>query len=377
MKKTKILLLYVIACLFICSSLYAKSDYGLYVKNQVYKKQKAVPLVTFPECLQKACDNGAEEYRVIIYGYSEDISNARTIRVKKIFSTDDKRLEKQYYIYRGDTVLAQIEKDLEKACKELPVVTTQTINGEFNYTVYDGEKYAKELHVVSLFGVLRHNNRIIWYGSQGGEKTILSERTLPLVDIKQLDDGRYLIVTDDAEYYVEDQGERLVAEVYAGKRTIVKPKKDYPVYRILTDNVVRQSYDDGSVEHWKIVLSDEDIEKNREKWREQHTRKNGDFEKLSAGDKHLLWWNGVGKRRSVMDDTHIQAMWCYQEGGPEPTAESYSEISLAKTGSGRGAEDKNFVAKAAQSEKAETSAATGWFGSLVARVKGFFAGLFS
>ena len=274
-------------------------------------------------------------------------------------------------------VLAQIEKDLEKACKELPVVTTQTINGEFNYTVYDGEKYAKELHVVSLFGVLRHNNRIIWYGSQGGEKTILSERTLPLVDIKQLDDGRYLIVTDDAEYYVEDQGERLVAEVYAGKRTIAKPKKDYPVYRILTDNVVRQSYDDGSVEHWKIVLSDEDIEKNREKWREQHTRKNGDFEKLSAGDKHLLWWNGVGKRRSVMDDTHIQAMWCYQEGGQEPTAESYSKMSLAKTGSDSGTFVTNVAAPKDQLLKREAGASTGRLAGLVARVKSWFSGLFS
>ncbi|MBP5274766.1 MAG: hypothetical protein ILO36_07510 [Abditibacteriota bacterium] len=297
--------------------------------------------------------------------------------MRKLFSDGGKGLGKRLYIYRGDTVLARIEKDLEKACSELPVVTEQKINGDYTYTVYDGEEYTKDLHVISVIGVLRHSNRIIWYGTQDGEKLTLSQRTLPLVDVKELADGRYLIVTDDAEYYVEDQGERLVAEVYAGNRTIATVKLHTPVYKILSDNVVRQSYDDGSVEHWQISLSDEDIEKNREKWREYYTRENGDFAKYDAGNKHLLWWNGIGKRRSVTDETHIQAMWRYHEGGPEPAAESYSEMSLAKTVSGRGALAKGVSAPNAGQQKGETSASTGWLAGLVAKVKGFFAGLFA
>ena len=366
MKKT-ILLLCVLASLFVCSAAYAEKDFDLYIKNKVYMKKLCFPLFPFPAYLQNACDTGSEEYGVMISGFSKNVYNARMVQVRKLFGENVKRLGKLYYTFEGDIVLSRIEKDLEKVCKELPVITEQTINGEYTYTVYDGEKYAKDLYTISLFGVLRKNGRIIWYGTQSGDSQILRLRKLPLLDEKELSDGRYLVVTDDAEYYVEDQGERLVAETYVGNRTLANPKIDSPEYKILSDNVVRQSYSDGSVEHWKISLSDEDVEKNREKWRETYTLSDGHFAKYDAGDKHLLWWNGVGKCLGI---NNRQAMWCYHEGGEEPSAESYLEISLAKVS---GVKDNNTQTANAKDETAKS----GCFSGLVAKVKGFFAGLFA
>ncbi|MBR4749894.1 MAG: hypothetical protein IK083_10050 [Abditibacteriota bacterium] len=175
-----------------------------------------------------------------------------------------------------------------------------------------------------------------------------------------------------------------MSEAYAGNRTIVEPGARSPEYKILSDNVVCQSYSDGSVEHWKISLSDEDIEKNREKWREEYTRENGKFAKYDAGNKHLLWWNGVGKRRSIMDDTHIQAMWCYHEGGEEPSAESYASMIFAKTMGepARVSRSRSAAGPSAQRAEATSSeemgnAAPSLFARLIAKVKDFFAGLFA
>ena len=47
MKKYQIVL-FALACLFVCSAVYAVQDLNLYVKNRVYMSQKFFPLVPFP-----------------------------------------------------------------------------------------------------------------------------------------------------------------------------------------------------------------------------------------------------------------------------------------------------------------------------------------
>ena len=56
--------------------------------------------------------------------------------------------------------------------------------------------------------------------------------------------------------------------------------------KILTDNIIRLEYKDGSIEHWKVRMSTEDYRENQ---------------KIVKDDidgryflRQLIWWNGIG-----------------------------------------------------------------------------------
>lgn len=70
--------------------------------------------------------------------------------------------------------------------------------------------------------------------------------------------------------------------------------------KILTDNIIRMEYANGCVEHWKIRLSKEDIEKNK---------------KINSADepnKRLIWWNGIKKEPSLVNNETVKA-WDYND----------------------------------------------------------------
>ena len=80
---------------------------------------------------------------------------------------------------------------------------------------------------------------------------------------------------------------------------------------ILADNVVRMTYPDGTSEHWKVILSEEDIALNEQR------RKASDTHVLITGAGHLLWWNGKGRiRRFKVEEMQNRS---YREGSPEPS----------------------------------------------------------
>ena len=147
--------------------------------------------------------------------------------------------------------------------------------------------------------------------------------------------------------------------------------------RILTDNIIRLQYPNGLVEHWKVRLSEEDIEKNMDKYEKTFKKR----ERWVGGDKCLLWSNG--KKGGFK----IQKMWCYNESDQEPTydntglADITADISDVQSSVSVSAADKRPNEKAAapkvQNEKPEARAATGWLAGLMARVKSWFAGLFA
>ncbi len=331
---------------------------------RVPDKVRVVELSELPAFLQTIYEND-RFYKSKILSYNKDIQKSFLIEVEK---TPYKKGLSLRYEYCGDSLLSLIEQRLDAVCKKLPVVKRGVLHERYECCMYDASEYADKVLNNPYLTVVKDHGRIIW--------CVNAES---IGDVAQLYDGRYFVVTEQSAYYVTVTDDRIIGEVYFGNRRVAASnqyvdRSRLPVsVTILTDNVIRQEYEDGSIEHWKIRLSEEDVDKNTEKRREVYENE-GRSVPIEAGDKCLLWWNGKGKGSLTRNN---QKMWCYHEGGPEPTADSYSEMSLAKTVSDRGAAVKSAAAATDHPEKGKTSAATGWFGSLVARIKGFFAGLFS
>ena len=49
---------------------------------------------------------------------------------------------------------------------------------------------------------------------------------------------------------------------------------------------------------------------------------------MAAGKRHVLWRSSVQKPDPP---DRPRKMWCYREGGEEPSAGAYADISFAKT----------------------------------------------
>ncbi len=317
-----------------------------------------------PDFLQNSYENGPFYFSKILT-YDENIEKSYIVEIEKDPYMNNVSLR---YFYRGDSLFSLISQDLDAALKGLPVIKKGLLRGRFECSMYNASKYADKVKNNPYLTVVRDNGRIIW--------CVNAES---VGDVVMLPDGRYLVVTERSAYYVTVTDKRIIGEVYFGNRRVAASdqyvdRERLPVsIVILTDNVIRQEYEDGSVEHWKIRLSEEDVDKNTEKWRTIYEQEGKSVPK-EVGDKCLLWCNGKGKGSLTRNN---QKMWCYQEGGPEPTAESYSKMGLAKTVSDRGTFEANTVARKDQPQQAEARAATGRLAGLFARVKSWFAGLFS
>lgn len=79
--------------------------------------------------------------------------------------------------------------------------------------------------------------------------------------------------------------------------------------KIINDNIIRLKYADGSIEHWKIKLTDKDIEKTKK------VNPNNEI------DQRLVWWNGNGKGSYLKGMSKDDAKsWDYnEESTSEPT----------------------------------------------------------
>ncbi len=400
-------------CLFLMASgLYAecRADEIKYSSFGTDRLAEEIGLDHLPSYLNDVYEN--DFYHSKISVHTRDIDKARIVFVNKaLFYPKTKTLS---YTFRGDTLLGAIGERLDNAVRELPVVKECDLGKDFHYTRYDAEKYAKKVYDASFLAVIRYKGRIIWYWN---------EEDLP--DARLLEDGRFLVVTADSAFYITETKERLIAEVYSGNRQIWRGTANtgffgvqHPEVKILTDNVVRQAYpDSGCVEHWKIRLSEEDAEKNRDKylffvrkqlmdpdgseeyddakWREyvkkRKNKKNADPELRAdhlAVDRTMLWVNGIGLKGTINHVTvpffespqialKEQLMWCWHEGGDEPSAESYSEMSYEKTVGIRNGDVSSGSALATGKEGRAAETKDGFFASLFGRIKTFFAGLFA
>ncbi|MBP5274893.1 MAG: hypothetical protein ILO36_08170, partial [Abditibacteriota bacterium] len=266
------------------------------------------------------------------------------------------------FLYYGGSFLSDNNEDIDKMCKTIPLVKRVVKYDRFEVLEYDANDKINYIDVPPSFlvlSVVKDRGKTIWY-FEGH----------PFRDIAITADGRYMIVTDELVFYATADDKRILSELYGGNRiyffNIARPAD----VRILTDNVVRVSYKSGLVEHWKVRLSEEDLEKNIEKYK---------TEEKHLADKCLLWSNGKGKPYKS------QAMWCYYESDSEPVYDNtnladitadLSDLQNSVLASAAKQTNENVAAVASGNGLSE-EAATGRSAGLVARIKTFFARLFS
>ena len=188
---------------------------------------------------------------------------------------------KNHYLY-------EIKNNFDEICKKLLTLQTSTINKKFECTVYDVSKYAKKYDFDSKFlTIVKLENEIIWYGA--GNR---------LGDVKEISRNEYIVSALDWTYYIHIYDGIKIIEQFTlpfayGNSAHTGIRDPFPILcDILTDNIIRLEYKDGAVEHWKVRLSKEDVEKNMEA-----AKKAGLSEGKIINSKRnsLLWWNGMGK----------------------------------------------------------------------------------
>ncbi|MBR4748456.1 MAG: hypothetical protein IK083_02645 [Abditibacteriota bacterium] len=351
-----------IALVFCCVS----AAYAAYTMDPDKRtmRRELISLPVIPDYLLTAIGDPGDLYIPEIKARNRDISKAKLITVYKGLVGKSLWDENRTFLFYSGTFLSDNNEDIEKICNMIPLVKRTILYDRFEVMEYDADKYINWINkdTGSAFSIVKDNGKIIWY----------YEGEVPL-DVAITKNGRYMISTEYSDFFVNLMDDKIICEMYSGNRdyfgNIPRPAN----VRILTDNVIRVSYKSGLVEHWKVRLSEEDLEKNMEKYKtdEKH-----------LADKCLLWSNGKGKPYKS------QAMWCYNESDQEPVydntnlADITADISDVQSSVSAPAPDKRPNEKAAaapkvQNEKPEARAATGWLAGLVARVKSWFAGLFA
>ncbi|MBQ9359199.1 MAG: hypothetical protein IJT95_06615 [Abditibacteriota bacterium] len=262
-----------------------------------------IRLDTTPDYLLPVIGETEDIYRPEINTYSRDISKAKLIYVAKRLSGISAYDQDRSFLYYGGSFLSDNNEDIDKMCKTIPLVKRVVKYDRFEVLEYDANDKINYIDVPPSFlvlSVVKDRGKTIWY-FEGH----------PFRDIAITADGRYMIVTDELVFYATADDKRIVSELYGGNRIYLLGIPRPADIRILTDNIIRVSYKSGLVEHWKVRLSEEDIEKNMEKYKtdEKH-----------LADKCLLWSNGKGKPYKS------QAMWCYDESDQEPV---YDNTNLA------------------------------------------------
>ncbi len=324
--------------------------------------REPIPMKAVPDYLMSVVYDEEGVYKPEVVSYSKDIDKAGMITVVKHLYDHPVWSRDRCFLYYSGTFLSDNDENLDKMCKQVPLVSRTVKYDRFEFLKYNADKYINYInkYTGSKFSVVKDRGKVIWY----------FEGEVP-EDIAITNDGRYMIATACSVYFVKPAGERIVAEMYGGNRIYMIGTVWPDNVRILTDNIIRVSYSSGLVEHWQVRLSEEDVEKNLKKYEtaEKH-----------LADKCLLWSNGKGKPYKS------QAMWCYDESDQEPVYDNtnladitadLSDLHKSVSVSVPKKQTNEKAAAAASGNGMSDEAATGLFARLVAKVKGFFAGLFS
>ena len=198
-------------------------------------------------------------------------------------------------------LVCDITENTAENLKNLPIMRSSVINDNIKYIVYDAVGLnGKKIELNVLFA--------------NGFYFEICES--PFLDVKKIADNTYMVIYKELGQvnYIHTDNSKIVSEVYMLPMRWVTTGTA-PVYpksgKILTDNIIRLEWKDGAIEHWKVRLTKDDIEKNKEYGLKQgfkNTEKNV-----------FLWWNGVGRGCVFVNHTKDKA-WDYNEDtSTEPT----------------------------------------------------------
>lgn len=200
--------------------------------------------------------------------------------------------------YNTVDIYYKIYDKIDKISRTSPIIKTGTIDDRFYLCLYDISQYGGDDLLI-----VKEKDKIIWYGSP------------LLTDIKEIDKDTYMIHNMCTVYYVHILADQQIIETYNlpfgymnSSHTGIRDP--YPISgTILTDNIVRLQYANGAIEHWKVKLSEKDIESNL-----NMTKNLGLSESKaeSYADNALIWWNGIGKS-SIFIHYEEEKSWDYND----------------------------------------------------------------
>ncbi len=266
-------------------------------------KIMVIPLFFVPDYLKPSYYDPDGIYLPEVACYDKFISNAKLITVIKRLWDEPLWGDKQVFFFYKGTFLSDNNENAEEMCKKLPLVRKTVKYDRFEFLVYDAREkinYISAAPSEIVFSVIKDRGKTVWFFEGKAPR-----------DIAITKDGKYMIATAEAVFYAVPAGKKIINEMYADARKYQEDSELPDDIKILTDNVIRVSYRNGLVEHWKVRLTGEDIEKNLKALNKK---------KKYDADRYMLWSNGK-------EGAHLNhKMWCYYESEEEPV---YKDTNLA------------------------------------------------
>ncbi len=323
-------------------------------------------------------------YQSEICSYTGKLDDAPIVYVNKSIESSPLNKPMTYVFSNMWEFLGYDKIRLSAFVSGLKLSETALVAGDFEYARYNVNEYTRPKELVGPamhdfdLVVLRRKNDFVGYWCEPAVGSI----NYGWPDIRILDDGTVMTANAHAVRYFTKKEGRIVCECYLdcnnyhyiGSKNVLGG--ELPTVTILSDNLIRKTYKKGKVELCKVRLSEEDIAKNKEKWAAVY-EKEGRTTKSVVAD-HILWWNGVGKTK-YESEPYPHSMWCFREGGQEPSPQSVESInSLRPYGKASAFQShKKAVPEKAAQKPADTQETHGFLARLIAGIKGFWAGLFA
>ncbi|MBR4748837.1 MAG: hypothetical protein IK083_04610 [Abditibacteriota bacterium] len=278
-------------------------------------------------------------YQSEIRSYTSKLDDAPIVYVNKSIESSPVNKPMTYMFRNTWEFLGYDKRRLSAFVSGLKLSETALVAGDFEFARYNVNEYTipKELVGPAMLDydlvVLRRDKDFVGYWCEPAVGSINYGKP----DIRILDDGTVMTANAHAVRYFTKKEGRIVCECYfecnsynhIGSKNV--PIGGAPSVTILSDNLIRKTYNKGKVELCKVRLSEDDIAKNKEKWAAVY--KQEDRDKKPVGADHVLWWNGVGKKRVATfyeSEPYLHSMWCFREGGEEPSPQAVESINSLK-----------------------------------------------
>ena len=301
MKKLFYILIYILLASTTLAAVYSSDRYDEKIITDFQKIQESdLP----KDILPYITDTSITLYQISDYGTS--------IVLSKSIAPDNSIM-----FYKKSDIISDISSSIQQNnVKEKDVFDFMG----YNVSIYDTPDLEFDLVLI------KDKKNIIWSGVTRKEDHIYGLK-IKFLDIKRIGDDYILLyynfanVTFDITHLSNDS--RLIIERYnlpffiLGSYDKPLPKEG----KILTENIVKLEYSKETIEHWKVRLSKEDVEKNIETAKKAGFSKN----KIQTSKRNsLIWWNNIIPGLSDVNYKTDRA-WNYND---DPVYEPFYENML-------------------------------------------------
>lgn len=256
------------------------------------------------------CYNIKEFYDKIIITYKIK-SKEKDLKSENITTNANKN--EYFQIDEGNNAFENLQSIYETNISNFKINTFIAPSDAFDDTIGVGKSLNKSKTLLTIFD----GDKMIWnitsnkkykdeildvkWADKNNNCIVLFIKTKLYIEKSSISDATYVDFISDKHINNKPVIDRFIMPIpyiisyNSGLKTM------HPISgRILTDNIIRMEYANGCVEHWKIRASKEDIEKNK---------------KINSADepsRRLIWWNGIKKEPSLVNNETVKA-WDYND----------------------------------------------------------------